>query len=165
MHRRTLTLLTCLFVVAPTAVLAGGPPFLSLESPADPLDARANDAVAFVHAHLCGRPTDGVPTATAEGVVDGRRVSRPVTLAKTTEPGTWAVKTDWPRDGSWVLVLSLVQHVPTATLVELAPKGGIVTEEHYGRSVPVLQVRSLRVLDHAPNERDLAPYFRSAVGQ
>jgi hypothetical protein len=40
-----------------------------------------------------------------EGIVDGERVSRPLTLERTGTLGLWAVKTSPPSDGAWVLVV------------------------------------------------------------
>jgi hypothetical protein len=142
------------------AALAGGPPFLSVEAPVDPLDEGARGAAMLLHARHCGQPRDMTITAKAEGMVDGRRQSVPVELEKTGRPGTYAVRTTWPTKGTWVLSFTTTDHVPTTTLVEIAP----ATEaEYHGRNVKLVSVRSLRVLDRAPTERDLAAIFRPSM--
>jgi hypothetical protein len=164
MSSKKLTLVAsfALALLVASAALAGGPPWISVEAPVDPIDETAGGAVVLAHVRLCGRPVETALKATVESTVDGRRVSRKIDVVPAGEKGVYAVKGDVPTNGSAVLVLSATVHAPTAAIVELGPP---LKVEHYSRSVSLAQVRSVRVLDHVPTERDLAPYFRAALGQ
>ncbi|MFI5232898.1 MAG: hypothetical protein ACHQSE_10355 [Gemmatimonadales bacterium] len=101
------------------------PPWLSIESPVNPFDRESRGAVFLVHATI----RDGVPvladlSGSAEGVVNGSRRSMPVHFDTTSRPGVFAVRKQWPSDGTWLLRVSF--HATTAIVV-LGRDGDVVS--------------------------------------
>ena len=97
-------LLVFVFLAAAAPALAG-PPWLSIEMPANPFDRATRGAFFSVRTYHHGTPIALQVRAVMEGIVDGERVSRPVTLERTGTLGLWAVKTAPPAEGTWVLVV------------------------------------------------------------
>lgn len=87
----------------PATAFAGGPPWISVESPCDPINHISRNAVLIVRAYSCGMPTDSELTATAEGLVNGERRTVPLALKRGPEKGVYAVEPQWPTEGTWVL--------------------------------------------------------------
>lgn len=101
------------------------PPWLSIESPVNPFDRDNNGAVLLVHASA----REGVPvladlSGSAEGIVNGSRRSVPLRLDATSRPGVFAVRRQWPSDGTWLLRISF--HATTA-IVTLDRDGGVAS--------------------------------------
>jgi hypothetical protein len=104
------------------------PPWLSIESPVNPFAPGARDAVLLVHAAM----RDGIPsandvTATAEGLVNGARRSVVVRLDAMPTPGVFAVRRQWPTDGTWLLRIDLHPRGDTTTALVLFDREGNVT--------------------------------------
>src|ERR1044071_5439515 len=74
------------------AALAGGFQ-LAVEAPASG-DERAKDAALLVRPYGCHTPADANVTATAEGIVNGRRQSIPLELTPD-EKGVYAITQQW----------------------------------------------------------------------
>jgi hypothetical protein len=91
-------------LLAAAAAIAG-PPWISLEYPPNRLDPQTRGALAVVHMyhheHQGQFPVEG----TAEGVVDGNRVSIPLEFTPVGDRGSWAVRGDIPGEGNWVLAI------------------------------------------------------------
>ncbi len=94
-----------LFLFATAAPALAGPPWLSIEMPANPFDRATQGAFFSVRTYHHGTPIALQVRAVMEGIVDGRRVSRPVTMERTGTLGLWAVKTAPPAEGIWVVVV------------------------------------------------------------
>ncbi len=112
------------FTLAVPVALAGGF-YIAVEAPTSSTDPQLKDAVVLVRPYGCHTPTDASLSATAEGLVDGRRQSIPLqlTLAST---GVYAVKRQWPTEGVWVLAISgKYLNATSSALVELGPKGKV----------------------------------------
>lgn len=124
-------------LVPVSAALAGG--FgLSVELPTDRTDAKTRDAVLIVYPGGCHGPGATV-SATAEGVVGGRRRSVPLRLVSvaTDDQGItrYAVQRQWPTKGVWALVFTGTAHgtaplaqgspITCRALLELGPNGSI----------------------------------------
>jgi hypothetical protein len=129
MPRRTALLTTTLLLGLASSGHAG-PPWISVEVPANPHHASTRNASllvrAYHHSAALNAPVHGV----AEGIVDGRRVSLPLTLEATHQVGVFALVTPLPKGGTWVLALTLTQSGnATAT--------ALVTVDHGGRIVAV----------------------------
>ncbi|MEP6491497.1 MAG: hypothetical protein ABJF01_02385 [bacterium] len=111
-------------VAAPTtSTLAKWPPWLSIESPVNPYDPTSRDAAFLVHAML----REGVPklsdvTGAAEGMVDGKRRTAALHFDTTSRPGVFAVRRQWPSEGTWLLRISLLS---TTALVALDHAGNV----------------------------------------
>ena len=107
---RFTTLVVSLLAVSAAAKPAHAkwPPWLSIEAPVNPMDASVRGAICLVHADTHEGPADiSAVSGTAEGLVSGARRSVPLKLAPTTRPGYFAVKKQWPSEGTWVLKISL----------------------------------------------------------
>src|SRR3989442_15902971 len=66
-------------------------------------EAKAKSAVVVVRMVGCHDAAKAKYTVTAEGLVNGERKSVPLTAIALSEPGTYAIKREWPANGSWVL--------------------------------------------------------------
>lgn len=98
-------LLAAASLLAASTIAVAGPPWISLEYPPNRLDPQARGAFAVVHIyhheHQGQFPVEG----TAEGVVDGKRVSIPLRFTRVGDRGSWAVRGEIPEEGNWVLVI------------------------------------------------------------
>jgi len=128
---RSVLLLAALTLLLAAPVSAKGPPWIAIEYPANPHDPSTRGAAllvrAYHHAAAMALPVRG----TAEGIVNGRRLSQSLDLRPTILPGVYALRTALPREGTWVLVISLEQgkdDIATA-LVTLDGQAGIAHVE------------------------------------
>jgi hypothetical protein len=103
MNLRSIVLALVLLVGAVPAF--AGPPWVSIEIPSNPFDRATRGAFFLVRTYHHGTPIALQVRGTMEGIVDGERVSRSLTLERTGTLGLWAVKTSPPSDGAWVLVV------------------------------------------------------------
>ena len=115
-------------VVAATPSAAAhrsGPPWISIEYPANPLDPSTRGAYLLVHAFHHQLPVSSPVRGTAEGLIGGERKSVVLRFDSTTRPGVYALRKQWSDDGVWSLVLSVVAHDDNMAqaLVELGPDG------------------------------------------
>jgi hypothetical protein len=107
---RFTTLVVSLFAVTAAAKPAHAkwPPWLSIEAPVNPADGSLRGVVCLVHAATHeGPPNISALSGTAEGLVNGARRSVPLKLEATSTPGVFAVRKQWPSEGTWVLKVSL----------------------------------------------------------
>ena len=96
--------------VCGTARLAhAGPPWISIETPANPLDPTSRGALLLVHSFHHGTPVAIPVSGTAEGLVDGRRRTVALEFTPTSRPGVYALRYQPPREGSWILVIRVTQ--------------------------------------------------------
>jgi len=113
-----------------------GPPWISIELPANPYDQATRGAFLLVHAFHHGQPVGYLLTGTAEGIVNGERRSIKLEFSETTRDGVYALKRMWPTEGVWTLVIKANQgpdDAPTA-VIELGPEGEVASIR-----VPVMQ--------------------------
>lgn len=129
MNRR-LSLALLLSAAVPT-VLAAGPPWISIELPANPWDQTTKGAFLLVHAFHHGLPLRQPVSGTAEGMVNGQRRTVVLTTEKTSRPGVFALRNQWGNPGRWVLVLTVDrgEHpgMDVAQAVVEIAEGGAVT--------------------------------------
>jgi hypothetical protein len=129
MLRKTFTkALLCslvLFIASALAPLASaGGFYVAVERPSK-TDSEVKDAVLLVRAYGCHNPEDANLTATAEGIVNGKRQSIPVQLTKTSK-GVFAIKQQWATSGVWVLNISGAYLGATRSLlVEVGANGKV----------------------------------------
>jgi len=94
-------------VIAITLVAAipfarhAGPPWISIEYPANPFDASSRDGYLLVHAFHHGSPMESTVQGTAEGLVGGERKAVALRFETTTRPGVYALRKQWSDDGVW----------------------------------------------------------------
>lgn len=98
--------------------------------PANPHHASTRNASLLVRAYHHSTALNVPIRGVAEGIVDGRRVSLPLTLEATHQTGVFALVTPLPKGGTWVLALTLTQS-------ENAIATALVTVDHGGRIVAV----------------------------
>ncbi|MEP7381021.1 MAG: hypothetical protein ABI910_05005 [Gemmatimonadota bacterium] len=136
-HRSTLALTLPLLLLTATpatrslaassAPVVVGPPWISIEYPVNPYDAATRGAYLVVHAFHHGTPTGLPVTGTAEGIVNGARRSVALTFAATSRPGVFTLAQQWPNDGTWTLLVSVVQGPDdnVTAVVDLTPTGEV----------------------------------------
>ena len=132
---RPFRLAAAVALLAPLALVAAahgpraisGPPWISIEYPANPLDQSTRGAYLLVHAFHHGTPMQAPVRGTAEGLVNGERKSVTLRFETTTRPGVYALRKQWSDGGVWSLIISVVQGEDDAAqaLVELAADGSI----------------------------------------
>ena len=116
---RPAILATAPLLVAATIAIAG-PPWISIEYPPNRLDKETRGALALVriyHHENAGQfPVEG----TAEGVLDGERVSLPLEFTPVGGEGVWAAWGKIPEEGNWVLAIHGTDGVSKAEISILA---------------------------------------------
>jgi len=126
---RTLTILaslsSALLLAIASPALAGGFQ-LSVETPTGSTDPQLKDVVLIARTYGCHQPADAKLSASAEGFVDGNRKSLPLEL-RSIGSGVYAIKQQWPSEGTWVLALSGAYNgMISSVLVELGPNGRVL---------------------------------------
>lgn len=104
-----------------------GPPWISIEYPANPFDRANRGAYLYVHTFHHDDVVEATPTASAEGLVGGARRSVALDVAKTSRPGTYALRRQWPAGGTWMLVITTRQGSAdgATALVDIGPAGDV----------------------------------------
>jgi len=126
--RRALAL-AAIAAVGFAAPALAGPPWISIELPANPYDAASRGAFLLVHAFHHGTPVAFPITGTAEGIVNGERRSIKLEFAKTSRDGVFALRQLWPAEGTWTLVITVNQGPGdgATAIVELGADGAVVS--------------------------------------
>jgi hypothetical protein len=102
-----LAAVTALFATA--AFAHSGPPWISIEYPANPYDGASRGAFLLVHAFHHGQNVAFPVSGTAEGLVNGARRTVSLEFKATSRPGVYALHKQWASDGVWTLVLGVRQ--------------------------------------------------------
>ena len=130
-------------LIAAPAFGLKGPPWISIELPANPYDKSTRDAFLLVHAFHHGTAMGYIVSGTAEGIVGGERRSLKLDFAETSREGVHALKRTWPREGTWTLVIKANQGPDDAAMavVDLGPDGDVAairvpTMQRGGWTVP-----------------------------
>lgn len=157
MHRATLTAAFALLLATPALA---GPPWVSIEVPANPHHPSTRGAALMVRAYHHSTSIAVPVHGTAEGIVDGKRVSAPLDLRATNIPGVYALRSALPRTGTWVLAIRVQQsdEVGATALVTLNGRGGIADVE-----VPSNQNREGWVVPREVKAADIDRALRSAA--
>ena len=126
---RTLSL-AALFSAALAAPALAGPPWISIEYPANPHDRANTGAMLYVHVFHHAQPIAYPLEGTAEGIVNGERRSIKLKFTGTARPAVYSLSRQWPTDGVWTLVIKTRtgDHGAEATaVVELDADGEIAS--------------------------------------
>lgn len=134
-----------------------GAPWISIELPANPLNARTRDAYLLVHTYYHSTIARMPLSGTATGIVDGKRQVLPLHFEETGLVGVMAVRQTWPTQGTWVLAISgSGDYAPTA-LVGIGNSGKV-------RSVEVpTQTRGDDTWGRKVTERDIDETLREVA--
>jgi hypothetical protein len=102
------------FAVAALSLLAStpafaGPPWISLEIPANPYNETTRGAFALVRVYHHGDPAYYPVSGRAEGLINGVRQSVDLKLVSTSIPGVYAVRYEPNKEGAWLLVINIGQ--------------------------------------------------------
>ena len=125
-----------------TAASSFGPPWISIETPANPYDAATRGAFLVVHTFHHGDVVASGVNGTAEGIVSGARRSIPLAFDTTARRGSYALKKQWPGDGVWMLVINTGGQAQGVTaLVDIGSTGDVAgvrvpTKRRDGWDVP-----------------------------
>ena len=115
----------------PEARILAGPPWISIESPANPYNPETKGALLVVRVYHHGEVAFYPLTGTAEGLVDGKRQSVKLDFTATSTPGMYALKFTKPSDGTWILVISVGkdrdEHGSVTALVTLGSDGTVAS--------------------------------------
>lgn len=125
--RLRLLALAGLFSTTLAAPALAGPPWISIELPANPYDQATRGAYLVVHAFHHGVPVAFPVTGTAEGIVNGERRSIELRFTSTAHTGEYALRRMWPAAGTWTLVISVSQGTSdkATAVIEIGPDGQV----------------------------------------
>jgi hypothetical protein len=98
-------LLALLAIAAAPAI--AGPPWMSIELPANPFDRTTRGAYAVVHTYHHDVEVPYIVVGTAEGLVNGQRRSVRLQAEPTGRTGSFAIRKNWTDDGVWVLKIGV----------------------------------------------------------
>lgn len=119
------SLTSALLLAIASPALAGGFQ-LSVETPTGSTDPQLKGVVLIARTFGCHQPADAKLSASAEGFVDGNRKSLPLEL-RSIGSGVYAIKQQWPSEGTWVLALTGAYNGMTSSvLVELGLNGKVL---------------------------------------
>ena len=126
--RRALAL-TAIAAAAFAAPALAGPPWISIELPANPYDAASRGAFLLVHAFHHGTAITGIVSGTAEGIVNGERRTIKLDFTATSRAGVRALRKMWPDEGVWTLVITVLQgpNDGATALVEIGADGEVAS--------------------------------------
>lgn len=126
---RTLRLSAILAVFILATPAFAGPAWISIEVPPNPFDRASRDAYLLVHAYHHDNPTGVTLSGTAEGLVGGTRRTIPLQFTATSRGGTYALRKQWPSDGTWLLVISAAEHENNraTAIVEIGSRGEVAS--------------------------------------
>lgn len=116
-------LLPAALVLALATPALAGPPWISIEYPANPLDPATRGALMVIRTYHHGTAMRFPVTVVAEGLLDGERRTIELSVVPTSQPGVWAVRGELPEGGSWVVSATMSQdgHAVGSALVALGP--------------------------------------------
>ena len=101
-----ISLVTLALLATAAAPAFAGPPWISIELPANPLDPATRDAFLVVHTYHHAQVMLSPVTGRAIGMVDGQRRTIELSFSKTSIGGAYALRRTWPAKGTWVLAIN-----------------------------------------------------------
>jgi hypothetical protein len=93
--------------LAAIAALSVGPPWISIEYPANPHDRSNTGVMLYVHVFHHAQPIAYPIEGTAEGIVNGERRSIKLKFTDTARPAVYGLSRQWPAEGVWTLVIKM----------------------------------------------------------
>ncbi|HET9386313.1 MAG TPA: hypothetical protein VFO67_14290 [Gemmatimonadales bacterium] len=120
-----------LATLALAAALVVGPPWISIEYPANPHDRSNTGTMLYVHVFHHAQPIAYPLVGTAEGFVNGERRSIKLKFTETARPAVYGLSRQWPTEGVWTLVIKMSRgqngEDGATAVVELGPDGEIAS--------------------------------------
>lgn len=160
---RITRLLAITALITTTGFASLGPPWISIEYPANPYDSGSRGAHLLVHAFHHGTPVSFPVSGTAEGIVAGARKTISLEFKNTTRPGVYALHKQWPSDGVWTLVVGVTQGEgefnTVKAVIELGASGQVTSV-----NVPTKMAGIHRVPDRV-NMADVEASLRTRAGR
>src|SRR4051812_7915987 len=86
-----------------TSPLLAGALLLRVADPQTNIEAQAKHAVVMAQMTSCHSPEKTVVSATAEGILAGKRTTLPLKVIKLSTPGMFAVTREWSSEGVWAV--------------------------------------------------------------
>lgn len=118
--------LAAVLLLTLTASAVAGPPWLSIELPANPYDRLTRGAIALVRTYHHEGAIQLQVRGTAEGLVDGERVSLPLELVPAGGTGVYALRVELPERGAWLLVVrGGAEGSEVTAIVDVGPDGTV----------------------------------------
>lgn len=152
--RRTALALAAVLTASP--VLAKGPPWISVELPANRLNPETRGAYLTVRTYHHATPVQLVMRGTAEGLVNGQRRSVDLVFRHTRETGVFALDRSWDTAGVWVLdIRSFDGHFEMSAVVGVGADGEVTMVR-----VPMSRVGAPRTVSRGEVETILASLDR-----
>ena len=103
-----------------------GPPWIAIETPPNPFDATSRGAFLVVHTYHHGEVVASGVSGSAEGIVSGARRTIPLVFDTTTRRGSYALRKQWPSEGTWMLVINTGGRAQGVTaLVDISSQGDV----------------------------------------
>ncbi len=141
-----------------------GAPWLSVELPANPMDASTRDAVMVVRAYYHERPARFIPTGMAEGIVKGQRRSIPLEITEGAVAGTYAIHKNWPNEGHWLLNVGMQGQDGPNLVIELGANGGVSNQKYYDYAAKAIALGTVRVVGKKLEAAQLDAALRALAG-
>ena len=132
-----------------SAAFAGG--FrINIEAPVSS-DAELSGAALLIRTDGCHQPWDAEVSATAEGVVNGKRQSIKLELTRTSR-GVYAIKKQWASKGVWVVaVTGRYNGITSSALVEMLKRNVRITRDNRVAARTVQRTLTAQDIDAALN--------------
>jgi hypothetical protein len=126
MTRRIAALLSaCLVLTLVPGALHAGPPWVSIELPANPLNPTTRGMFLLVRSYHHGDVMQYPVTGTATGLVKGKKQTLSLAFERTSIPGVMALRKSWPSEGAWVLAINVGGREGPTALVGIGADGEV----------------------------------------
>lgn len=137
-----------------------GPPWISIEYPANPLDRSTRNAYLLVHSFHHESAVQSNISGEALTWENGTKRTVPLRLETTSRTGVYKLNKQWADGTPWVLVITVGEkgHGGATALVSV-DRQGVVTKVE----VPSEPHQDFRV-PRAPTEAEIAGAYRAAGG-
>lgn len=147
---------------APANSPVKGPPWVSVEYPANPYDSATRGALVVLHSYHHGAQIEAAATARAISLVDGKRRTLPLEIVPTSRGGVYAVRGELPEGVVSVLVLTTREGGGYGAVASaLVAFGG---DEVLAVRVPYDEREGGRwLVPREPTEREIENLLRKAV--
>ena len=149
-----------MFATLLTLIALLGPPWISIEYPANPLDPTTRGGYLLVHTFHHQAAVQAEISGEAVTWVAGTRRAIPLRFESTSRPGVYRLTKQWSDGTPYVLVITVGEgdHGSATALVSVTGTGEVVKVE-----VPSDPYRDFRV-PRPPREAEIAAAFRAAGG-